>query len=107
MLFNCDWIDGRDRAIKIDEYDFTVVNLNCLLPGPNTFALESNVHHVNYVRDPIQHEWHVAVKTRPLDFFDMDSVTNDEVITAQNLDQLVLADEDVEVRTDMHEILKD
>lgn len=37
----------------------------------------------------------------------MDSVTNDEVITAQNLDQLVLADEDVEVRTDMHEILKD
>lgn len=56
MLFNCDWIDGRDRAIKIDEYDFTVVNLNCLLPGPNTFALESNVHHVNYVRDPIQHE---------------------------------------------------
>lgn len=43
----------------------------------------------------------------PQDFFDMDSVTNDEITTSQNLDQLVLADEDVEVRTDMSEILKD
>lgn len=57
MLFNCDWIDGRvrNRAIKIDEYGYTVVNLNRLLPGPDKFALGLNVHQVNYVKDPIQH----------------------------------------------------
>lgn len=103
VLFDCDWIDSRvrNRAIKTDEYGFTLVNFKHLLPGPDTFALGSNVHQVFYLQDPIQSQWHVAVRTRPRDLFDMGNVTEDDISALQNLDHMVLADEDVEVKTDM------
>lgn len=109
VLFDCDWIDGRvrNRAIKTDEYGFTLVNFKHLLPGPDTFILGSNANQLFYVQDPKQPDWHVAVKTRPRDLFDMGTVHADDISAPQNLDGLVSADEDVRVRSDMPGILVD
>lgn len=78
-----------------------------LLPGPDTFTLASNDLQLFYVKDPIQPDWHVAVRTRPRDLFDMGNHMEDDIAAPQNLESLLVADEDVQVRTDMHVIMVD
>ncbi|XP_040369498.1 uncharacterized protein LOC112186204 [Rosa chinensis] len=98
VLFDCDWIDGRvrDRYIKTDEYGFVLVNFKHLLPGPDTFTLGSNANQLFYVKDPTQPDWHVAVRTRPRDLFDMGNIMKDDIAAPQNLEPLLVADEDVQ-----------
>ncbi|XP_050374570.1 uncharacterized protein LOC126792127 [Argentina anserina] len=107
VLFDCDWIDGRvrDRYMKIDEDGFVLVNFKHLLPGPDTYTLASNANQLFYVKDPTQPDWHVAVRTKPRDLFDMGHLTKDDIAAPQNLERLLVSDEDVQVRTGMPEIV--
>ncbi|KAL6222915.1 hypothetical protein ACLB2K_006305 [Fragaria x ananassa] len=97
MLFDCDWIDGRvrDRYKKTDEDGFVLVNFKRLLPGPDTYTLAFYVNQLFYVMDPTQPDWHVAVRTKPRDLFDMGNITTDDIASPQNLERLLVDDEDV------------
>lgn len=73
LLFEGDWIDGRtrNRGLKKDEFGFILVNFNHLLPPSDTFIFASQALQVFYVKDPVQPDWEVVVKTKPRDYFDM------------------------------------
>ena len=47
-LFKCDWVQNN-RGIKIDEFDFTLVDLNHLGHKSDPFILASQATHVFYV----------------------------------------------------------
>lgn len=78
VLFKCDWVDvkSQGRGIKLDELGFTLVNLKQLLSTNEPFVLASQALQVFYVEDSVERDWHVAIKTKPRDFFDMHGNVN-------------------------------
>lgn len=82
VLFKCDWVDiNRRSGIKQDEFGFTLVNFKRLTnTGKNfsdePFVLASQAEQVFYVQDPIEKDWHVVVKHKPRDLFDMNEKLN-------------------------------
>lgn len=109
VLFDCDWVNGslRRSGIKKDDFGFTLVNFERLLPPTDTLVFGSQAQQVFYVNDPITKEWQVAVRTTPRDYFDMGRTTHHDLVPPQDLDSSVMEDDEVEGRTDMTEILSD
>ncbi|XP_058111729.1 uncharacterized protein LOC131255051 [Magnolia sinica] len=78
VLFRCDWVDVRTqgRGIKKDEFGFTLVNFKQLWhTGRNLYdepyVLVTQVQQVFYVPDPIDRDWHVVIRSKPRDLFEM------------------------------------
>ena len=113
VLFKCDWVDitSHGRGIKLDELGFTLVNLKRLLSTNEPFVLASQALQVFYVEDPVERDWHVAIKTKPRDFFDMhgnvnvneeESYLESRPYDAQQLEDICVdADNISEVRADV------
>ncbi|XP_024199808.1 uncharacterized protein LOC112203009 [Rosa chinensis] len=105
LLFDCDWADNRvrNRAVKMDEYGFILVNFDHLLPKPDTLILASQSVQFFYVQDPTEPNWHTVIRTRPRDLFDMGTDIEPEPYDAQNL--IVGINDDGIARTDMDGVL--
>ena len=91
VLFKCNWVDvERGKGIKKDQLGFTLVNLSKLVhTGENSsdepFVFASQVQQVFYVQDLWEPNWHVVVKTKPRDIYEM----GDELLVASNNEQQV------------------
>ncbi|XP_068329751.1 uncharacterized protein [Pyrus communis] len=90
VLFKCNWFDGTSRntgeGVKSDRYGFRLVNFNKISSTSDPFILASQALQVFYVQDPTDIEWHVAIKTRPRDFFDMSSTHDDDPCDGQDVE---------------------
>ncbi|XP_058093353.1 uncharacterized protein LOC131239591 [Magnolia sinica] len=78
VLFRCDWVDVRSqgRGVKKDGLGFTLVNLKRLCHtgqhlSDEPFVFASQAEQVFYVQDLIEKDWHVVVRTKPRDLFEM------------------------------------
>lgn len=84
VLFRGDWADPTEGiGVKKDDYGFRLVNFSHLThTGQNIahepFVLSSQVQQVFYVQDPIQVQWHVAIKTKPRYIFAFGHELEDE-----------------------------
>ncbi|VVA21079.1 PREDICTED: LOC103629423 isoform [Prunus dulcis] len=74
LLFDCDWpnTSGRNNGVKADIHGFQ-----------------------------LEKDWHVARKTKPRDLFDMNNTGHIDHCEPQNLDDALIEDEEIEVRTDV------
>lgn len=73
VMFECEWVSSG-TAQKIDEHGFTLVNFSRLRQHNEPFVLASQAQQVFYVEDPVEKGWHVVVKTKARDMFDMDPI---------------------------------
>lgn len=73
VLFECDWVSQRS-AQKRDENGFTLVNLSMLKQHDEPFVLASQAQQVFYIEDPVEKGWHVVVKAKARDSFDMNPI---------------------------------
>ena len=95
VLFKCDWIDNNVGK-KEDDFNFTLVNFKHLLYRDDRltnepFILASQAEQVWYVEDPLEPDWHVAVKMSQRDLFDMQSnEAQSEPYNRQELDENVM-----------------
>ncbi|KAI3936534.1 hypothetical protein MKW92_045634, partial [Papaver armeniacum] len=76
VLFDCDWFDvvsRSGRGVKVDALGFTLVNFNHRIPTQEQepFVLASQVRQIFYSQDPTELDWHVVVRNKPRDVFDM------------------------------------
>lgn len=108
VLFKCDWADHSRGLIERDDFGFTLVNFNHLLYTKHQitdepFILASQANQVFYVRDPMEKDWHIVVKTKPRDVFDIlgqQCTTQDimsdqiELWCEQNLDNTTFTHDD-------------
>ncbi|XP_070681794.1 uncharacterized protein [Malus domestica] len=105
VLFKCNWFDGISRntghGVKTDRYGFRLVNFNKISSPSDPFILTSQALQVFYVQDLIDIEWHVAIKTRPRDFFDMSSTHNHDPCDRQDVEQATGHNDEVRVRSDV------
>lgn len=71
ILFRGDWANPEEGlGVKKDGFGFKLVNFNHLSHtgqdvANEPFVLSSQVQQVFYVQDPLEVDWHVAIKTRP------------------------------------------
>ncbi|KAM2842899.1 hypothetical protein PS2_030974 [Malus domestica] len=68
------------------------------------FILASQALQVFYVQDPTDIEWHVAIKTRPRDFFDMSSTHDDDPCDGQDVEHAT-GDNDEVIQKTMRSVL--
>ena len=105
VLFKCNWFDGTSRitgeGVKTDRYGFRLVNFNKISSTSDPFILASQALQVFYVQDPTDIEWHVAIKTRPRDFFDMSSTHDDDPCDGQDVEHATGDNDEVRVRIDV------
>lgn len=72
VMFECDWV-SPGRAQKHDENGFTLVNFSMSKQHDEPFVLASQAQQVFYVEDPVEKGWHVVVRAKARDSFDMNS----------------------------------
>jgi hypothetical protein len=105
VLFKCNWFNGTSRntgeEVKTDRYGFRLVNFNKMSSTSDPFILASQALQVFYVQDPTDIEWHVAIKTRPRDFFDMSSTHDDDPCDGQDVEHATGDNDEVRVRIDV------
>ena len=85
ILFECDWVDNRRGLIEKNSFGFALVNFTHLLYGgkqlsDEPFILSTQAQQAFYVQDPVDELWHIVIKMKPRDFFDMSgghTATND------------------------------
>ena len=58
-LFKCDWVQNNG-GVKIDEFGFTLVDLNRLGHKSDPFILASQATQVFYVTDQLDKRWSVV-----------------------------------------------
>ena len=58
-LLKCDWVQNNE-GVKIDEFGFTLVDLNRLGHKSDPFILASQATHVFYVIDQLDKKWSVV-----------------------------------------------
>ena len=77
VLFKCDWFDTKQgREVKKDALGFELVNFSKLIRiGTNLldepFVFASQVQQVFYIQDSLQPSWHIVVRTKPRDVYEM------------------------------------
>lgn len=77
VLFKCQWADTRNnRGFKQDRYGHSLVNFSRLLhtgldEEDEPYILASQAEMVYYVEDQCENGWHVAVKVKPRDLYEM------------------------------------
>nr|GMD70641.1 transposon protein, putative, CACTA, En/Spm sub-class [Ipomoea batatas] len=75
-----DWWDVYHKTgFKVDKFGFPMVNITRKLQTDEPYVLASQAEQVYYVSDIKEPNWHVVVKTKPRDFYDLpDDVVEDE-----------------------------
>ncbi|KAG8374944.1 hypothetical protein BUALT_Bualt10G0048200 [Buddleja alternifolia] len=73
VMFECDWV-SPGRAQKQDDNGFTLVNFSRSRQHNEPFILASQAQQVFYVEDSLEKGWHVVVRAKARDSFDMDAV---------------------------------
>ncbi|PRQ50738.1 hypothetical protein RchiOBHm_Chr2g0136591 [Rosa chinensis] len=103
VLFKCDWpeVNSRGGGVKKDEYGFTLVNFNKCMGPEDPYVFASHAIQAMFVKDPTDVEWHVAIKTRPRDFFDMSSTPIEDPCSRQDLEHVTCDDDHLPIRTDV------
>ncbi|XP_057775317.1 uncharacterized protein LOC130994288 [Salvia miltiorrhiza] len=81
ILFKCDWVD-YNLGLKRDEFNFTLVNFAHILYRGNRkidepFILAPQAQQAWYIQDPIDPDWHVALKMTPRAVFNVDPEVNE------------------------------
>ena len=77
VLFKCDWVNVHcTTGFKQHEFGFKLVNFSNLIhtgekKDDNPYAFSSQVEQVFYVKDLNNPNWHVAIRVKPRDVFDM------------------------------------
>ena len=56
VLFKCDWVDNRS-GVKVDELEFTIVDLKRIGHKSDPFVLASQAKHIFYVKDSANPKW--------------------------------------------------
>ena len=73
VLFKCDWVDNRS-GVKVDELEFTIVDLKRIGHKSDPFVLASQAKHIFYVKDSANPKWSVVLtsprRTIEEDFFE-------------------------------------
>lgn len=101
-LFKCHWWDVAllGRGYKIDKYGFTSVNTHCALNTNEPFVLASQSEQVFYLKDMVDKDWLVVVKTNPRDLFNMpeveETVMNEEAYQQEEVECNILCPNDHE-----------
>nr|GEV68942.1 hypothetical protein [Tanacetum cinerariifolium] len=64
LILKCKWVDNMRSGVKVDNDDFTCVNLstNGYLSDP--FILAKQVDQVFYVEDPLDKRWHIVLQSK-------------------------------------------
>nr|GMD66202.1 hypothetical protein CCACVL1_09462 [Ipomoea batatas] len=80
ILFKANWWDVYHKTgFKVDKFGFPMVNITRKLQTDEPYVLASQAEQVYYVSDIKEPNWHVVVKTKPRDFYDLpDDVVEDE-----------------------------
>ncbi|XP_074351416.1 uncharacterized protein LOC141690524 [Apium graveolens] len=60
-IFRCNWVD-MNKGVKIDDLEYTVVNLHKLGFLNDPFVLGKHVKQVCYIDDPLEKFWSVVLK---------------------------------------------
>ncbi|KAH0669665.1 hypothetical protein KY285_023833 [Solanum tuberosum] len=101
-LFKCHWWDVArlGRGYRIDKYSFTSVNTYCSLNTNEPFVLASQSEQVFYLKDILDKDWLVVVKTNPQDLFNMpeveEAVMNEEAYQQEEVECNILCPNDHE-----------
>ena len=86
MLFKCHWVNvEKGKGMKKDSLGFTLVNLSKLIhTGVNIndepFIFASQAQQVFYIQDALQLDWHVVIRIKPRDLYEM----GDEMLFESN-----------------------
>ncbi|XP_077237173.1 uncharacterized protein LOC143878834 [Tasmannia lanceolata] len=95
VLFKCDRFDATPgRGVKIDEFGFRVVNMARRSYEDEPFIFAAQVEQVFYVQEHLNNkDWHVIVKTKPRDVFDVigdlpEACIQCEVVEEQNVEDV-------------------
>ena len=102
VLFKCDWFDTKQgRGVKKDALGFTLVNFSKLIHiGTNLldepFVFASQVQQVFYIEDSLQPNWHIVVRTKPRDVYEM----GDNLSFESSVEHYVQDDEMLDVDND-------
>lgn len=88
------------RGYKIDNYGFTSVNTHCPLNTNEPFVLASQSEQVFYLKDMVNKDWLVVVKTNPRDLFNIpeveEAIMNDEAYQQEEVECNILFPNDHE-----------
>lgn len=103
VLFECDWCnsEGNSTGVQIDQYGFVSVNFKKLINDGDNLILSSQAEQVFHVQDPIDTDWHVAIKTKPRDLYDLVEIVHDDPCNAQNIDDASMDLDEEDVRIDV------
>ncbi|XP_074294134.1 uncharacterized protein LOC141621874 [Silene latifolia] len=73
VLFRCDWWDVHSpgRGFKVDKFGFVSVNAKKRLNTTEPFVLMSQAEQVFYVKDGIDPNWLMVIKTHPRHHYDI------------------------------------
>ena len=124
MLFRCDWVDPS-MGVHKDEMGFTTVNFKhllysgqCKLDEP--FVFPSQTEQVFYVEDDLSPNWHVVIRSKIRDIYDIGEQNNgvqEQALIQSNLNQSTQplhplddceGDDDVKwIRTDLTGVVVD
>ncbi|XP_024195897.1 uncharacterized protein LOC112199069 [Rosa chinensis] len=80
-VFKCDWVENA-KGIKVDEFGFTLVNLNRIGHVSDPFVLGKDVKQVWYVADPLDDDWSVVITCPDRDYAN----DSDEAEELENLE---------------------
>lgn len=86
-LFKCHWWDVSrlGRGYKVDKYGYISVNTKSTLRRNEPFVLASQAEQIFYVQDLTESNWHIVLKTKPRDLFDMPlGNENDDLLDAED-----------------------
>lgn len=109
-LFKCDWADTRNqRGKKVDHLGITSVNFSRLIhtgvsPDDEPYIVADEAQQVFYVPDPKHADWHMVIRMKPRDLYDMGDEDFDATIETSELgrprnfeDLIPEEDEDMQV----------
>lgn len=73
VFFKRNWFDVNNRTdgIKVDEYDFTLVNANRFLALNELYILDSQARHAFYVEHSLEKDGHAVISNAPHDLCNM------------------------------------
>lgn len=91
---------SRGRALRYDQYGFTLVKYfsRCLPPNQVPFIFSSQAMQIYYVKDPIDEDFHVVLKTKPRDLFDMGTSDEYDPCDMKDIENAIASRDEVPVR---------
>ena len=70
-IFKCNWVDNKS-GIKVDEFEFTLVDFTKMAHKSDPFILTSHAKQVFYVQDQLDQRWSIILSTPQKYFFNIE-----------------------------------